>query len=195
MTLDVWDTRVINGASTTGWFPANTLTIGSFTGDIQKEGTLYEIDSLVTQTVDTDEILIGFSFTRLMPDGVTVDTTWSGFQNENTISNATIELSASEIVGGWLGWFPVCPLGETTSLIEWDITTPNGFGKINNDGGIEGRSRQIQYQIRLLMTITLSPGHLAINWDGLHKYILQTGAMKCASVASVRRIPPQTQWT
>lgn len=150
MTLDVWGTRVINGVSTTGWFPATALTVGSFTGDIQKEGTLYEIDSLITETVDTDEVLIGFSFTRLLPDGLTVDSTWVGFQNEGTITNATIELDASSIVGGWLGWFPVCPSGETTSLIEWDLTTPNGFGKINSGGGIDGRSRQIQYQIRLV---------------------------------------------
>lgn len=150
MTLDVWDTRVINGVSTTGWFPATTLTVGSFTGDIQKEGTLYEIDSLITETVDTDEVLVGFSFTRLLTDGLTVDSSWVGFQNEGTITNATIELDASSIVGGWLGWFPVCPAGETTSLIEWDLTTPNGFGKIKSNGSIEGRSRQIQYQIRLV---------------------------------------------
>lgn len=150
MTLDVWGTRVINGVSTTGWFPATALTVGSFTGDIQKEGTLYEINSLITKTVDTDEILIGFSFTRLLTDGVTVDSSWTGFQNEGTISNATIELDASSVVGGWLGWFPVCPLGETTSLIEWDLTTPNGFGKISSKGNIEGRSRQVQYQIRLV---------------------------------------------
>ena len=148
MTLDVWQTRVINGVSTTGWFPATTLTVGSFTGDIQKEGTLYEIDSMITETVGTDEVLVGFSFTRLLPNGFTADSTWSGFQNEGAITNATIELDASSIVGGWLGWFPVCPSGETTSLIEWDLTTPNGFGKINSGGGIEGRSRQVQYQIR-----------------------------------------------
>ena len=148
ITLDVWDTRVINGASTTGWFPADALTRGSFTGDIQIKGTLYQISEMITQTVETDEVLIGFSFERLLTNGVTVDTTWTGFQNEGTIGNATIELDPSQVVGGWLGWFPVCPLGETTSLIEWDITTPNGFGKINNDGGIEGRSRQIKYQIR-----------------------------------------------
>lgn len=150
MTLDVWDTRVINGVSTTGWFPATALTVGSFTGDIQKEGTLYQIDSLITETVDTDEVLIGFSFTRLLTDGVTVDSTWTGFQNEGTITSATIELDASSIVGGWLGWFPVCPSGETTSLIEWDLTTPSGFGKIKSNGSIDGRSRQIQYQIRLV---------------------------------------------
>mgnify|MGYP000913852861 FL=1 len=150
MTLDVWDTRVINGVSTTGWFPADALTIGSFTGDIQKEGTLYQIGSLITETVGTDEVLVGFSFTRLLPNGFTADSTWSGFQNEGAITNATIELDASSIVGGWLGWFPVCPSGETTSLIEWDLTTPNGFGKINSGGGIEGRSRQVQYQIRLV---------------------------------------------
>ena len=163
MTLDVWGTRIINNVSTTGWFPANALTIGSFTGDIQKEGTLYEIDSLITQTVDTDEILIGFSFTRLMPDGVTVDATWSGFQNTGTITNATIELSASEIVGGWLGWFPVCPLGETTSLIEWDITAPNGFGTIDGGSGeIEGRSRTIEYQYRLIGSETTTDGAITI---------------------------------
>jgi hypothetical protein len=150
ITLDVWDTRIINGASTTGWFPANALTLGSFTGDIQKEGTLYQISEMITQTVDTDEVLIGFSFERLLTNGVTPDSTWTGFQNEGTISNATIELDASSVVGGWLGWFPVCPSGETTSLIEWDLTTPSGFGKINSGGGIEGRSRQIQYQIRVV---------------------------------------------
>jgi len=148
MTLDKWETRIIDGVSTTGWFAATSLTAGSFTGDIQKEGTLYEIDSLITETVDTDEVLIGFSFTRLLPDGVTVDPAWTGFQNTGTITNSTIELDASSVVGGWLGWFPVCPSGETTSLIEWDLTTPNGFGKIKSNGSIEGRSRKIQYQIR-----------------------------------------------
>ena len=148
MTLDVWGTRVVNGVSTTGWFPASKMVSGSFTGDIQKDGTLYAIVSFITQTVGADVIRTGFSFARLLPDGITVDTTWAGFQNTGTITSATIELDASSVVGGWVGWFPVCPLGETTSLIEWDITTPNGFGKINNDGGIEGRSRQIQYQIR-----------------------------------------------
>lgn len=93
-------------------------------------------------------MLVGFSFTRLLPNGVTVDPAWAGFQNEGTITNATIELDASSIVGGWLGWFPVCPSGETTSLIEWDLTTPSGFGKIKSNGSIEGRSRQVQYQIR-----------------------------------------------
>lgn len=150
MTLDRWETRIIDNVSTTGWFPATALTAGSFTGDIQKEGTLYQIDSLITETVDTDEVLIGFSFTRLLLDNVTPDTTWVGFQNEGTISSATIELDPSQVVGGWLGWFPVCPLGETTSLIEWDLTTPNGFGKIKSNGSIEGRSRQVQYQIRLV---------------------------------------------
>ena len=150
ITLDVWDTRIINGVSTTGWFPANALTLGSFTGDIQKEGTLYQISEMITQTVDTDEVLIGFSFERLLTNGVTPDSTWTGFQNEGTISNATIELDASSVVGGWLGWFPVCPLGETTSLIEWDLTTPSGFGRIRSNGSIEARARQIQYQIRLV---------------------------------------------
>ena len=148
MTLDKWETRIIDNVSTTGWFPATALTAGSFTGDIQKEGQLYEIDALITETVDTTEVLTGFSFTRLLLDNETADPTWAGFQNNGTITNATIELDPSQVVGGWLGWFPVCQLGETTSLIEWDITAPNGFGKINNDGGIEGRSRQIQYQIR-----------------------------------------------
>ena len=150
MTLDKWETRIIDNVSTTGWFAATNLTSGSSTGDIQKDGTLYQIDSLITETVDTDEVLIGFSFTRLLLDNVTPDATWVGFQNEGTIGNATIELDASQVVGGWLGWFPVCPLGETTSLIEWDLTTPNGFGVINSKGNIDGRSRQIQYQIRLV---------------------------------------------
>ena len=150
MTLDKWETRIIDNVSTTGWFAATNLTAGSFTGDIQKEGTLYQIDSLITETVDTDEVLIGFSFTRLLLDNVTADPAWAGFQNEGTISNATIELDPSQVVGGWLGWFPVCPLGETTSLIEWDLTTPNGFGVINSKGNIDGRSRKIQYQIRLV---------------------------------------------
>ena len=150
MTLDKWETRIIDNVSTTGWFAATNLTAGSFTGDIQKEGQLYEINALITETVDTTEVLTGFSFTRLLLDNETADTTWIGFHNEGTITNAVIELDASSVVGGWLGWFPVCPLGETTSLIEWDLTTPNGFGVINSKGNIDGRSRQIQYQIRLV---------------------------------------------
>ena len=162
MTLDVWDTRVINGVSTTGWFPATALTVGSFTGDIQKEGQLYEITAFITETVDTTEVLTGFSFTRLLLNE-TADTTWIGFQNEGTITNATIELDASSVVGGWLGWFPVCPLGETTSLIEWDITAPNGFGTIDGGSGeIEGRSRTIEYQYRLIGSETATDGAITI---------------------------------
>ncbi len=163
MTLDVWGTRVINSVSTTGWFPATELTAGSFTGDIQKEGQLYEINALITETVDTTEVLIGFSFTRLLLDNKTADTTWTGFQNEGTITNAVIELDASSVVGGWLGWFPVCPLGETTSLIEWDITAPNGFGTIDGGSGeIEGRSRTIEYQYRLIGGETTTDGAITI---------------------------------
>ena len=163
MTLDKWETRIIDNVSTTGWFAATNLTAGSFTGDIQKEGQLYEIDSLITETVDTTEVLIGFSFTRLLLDNNTDDTTWTGFQNEGTISNATIELDASSVVGGWLGWFPVCPLGETTSLIEWDITAPNGFGTIDaGSGEIEGRSRTIEYQYRLIGSDTATDGAITI---------------------------------
>ena len=66
MTLDVWDTRVINNVSTTGWFPATALSVGSFTGDIQKEGTLYQINALITESSGTDDVLVGFSFTRLL---------------------------------------------------------------------------------------------------------------------------------
>ena len=65
MTLDRWETRIINNVSTTGWFAATKLTAGSFTGDIQKEGTLYQINSLITEPSGTDSILVGFSFTRL----------------------------------------------------------------------------------------------------------------------------------
>lgn len=163
MTLDRWETRIIDNVSTTGWFAATNLTAGSFTGDIQKEGQLYEINSLITETVDTDEVLIGFSFTRLLLDNNTADTTWTGFQNEGTITNATIELDASSVVGGWLGWFPVCPLGETTSLIEWDITAPNGFGTIDGGSGeIEGRSRTIEYQYRLIGSETATDGAVTI---------------------------------
>lgn len=163
MTLDRWETRIIDNVSTTGWFAATNLTAGSFTGDIQKEGQLYEINAFITETVDTTELLTGFSFTRLLLDNETADTTWIGFQNEGTITNATIELDASSVVGGWLGWFPVCPLGETTSLIEWDITAPNGFGTIDGGSGeIEGRSRTIEYQYRLIGSETATDGAITI---------------------------------
>lgn len=163
MTLDKWETRIIDNVSTTGWFAATNLTAGSFTGDIQKEGQLYEINAFITETVDTTEALTGFSFTRLLLDNETADTTWIGFQNEGTITNAVIELDASSVVGGWLGWFPVCPLGETTSLIEWDITAPNGFGTIDGGSGeIEGRSRTIEYQYRLIGSETATDGAVTI---------------------------------
>lgn len=163
MTLDRWETRIIDNVSTTGWFAATNLTAGSFTGDIQKEGQLYEINAFITETVNTTEVLTGFSFTRLLLDNETADTTWIGFQNEGTITNATIELDASSVVGGWLGWFPVCPLGETTSLIEWDITAPNGFGTIDGGSGeIEGRSRTIEYQYRIIGSDTTTDGAITI---------------------------------
>jgi hypothetical protein len=163
MTLDKWETRIIDNVSLTGWFAATNLTAGSFTGDIQKEGQLYEINAFITETVDTTEVLKGFSFTRLLLDNTTADTTWIGFQNEGTISNAVIELDASSVVGGWLGWFPVCPLGEATTLIEWDITAPNGFGIIDaGSGEIEGRSRTIEYQYRLIGSEAITDGAITI---------------------------------
>jgi len=150
MTLDVWDTRIVNNIEVTGWYPADSLTTGSNNGDIQKQGQRYEIDSIITESVDGSDVSIGFSFTRLLLDGENVDPSWVGFQYESTLPDAIIELDQSQVVGGWLGWFPVCPSGETTSLIEWDLTTPNGFGKINSSGSIEGRSRRVQYQIRVV---------------------------------------------
>ena len=153
MTLDVWGTRIVNNIEVTGWYPADSLTTGSNNGDIQKQGQLYEINSIITESVDGADVSIGFSFTRLLLDGETADPAWVGFQYESTLPDAIIELDQSQVVGGWLGWFPVCPAGETTSLIEWDLTTPNGFGKIKSSGSIEGRPRQVQYQIRLVGSV------------------------------------------
>ena len=118
--------------------------VSALANDVWVSGTTYAIGGVVYSPTDY------LNYRRITNGAGTTDPAWTGFQNEGTITNATIELDASSIVGGWLGWFPVCPSGETTSLIEWDLTTPNGFGKIKSNGSIEGRSRQVQYQIRFV---------------------------------------------
>jgi hypothetical protein len=84
---------------------------------------------------------------RLTDTGST-DTAWSGFDSMTT-TTAVIELDGSNLQGGWCGPFAVCPAGEKTTTIKWDIFFPGGLGTVNAEtGALNSRALTVEFQYR-----------------------------------------------
>lgn len=85
--------------------------------------------------------------------GATINgTTTGGVTLSKSFPSATTSVSANldsgQKTGVWSLPFAVCPKGEVTSRIEFDVFAPQGLGHINDNGDIESRSRTIQLRYR-----------------------------------------------
>lgn len=123
-TINSWDGTNLK-LDFAGGAPANGLITGSGLACIGPAGLRYKILSIGTNTMTVE---------RLGSSG-SPDASFPGFDAQ-TINNASISLDGSSLEGGWRGPFPACPVGEATSLIEWDVFFPEGLCGVGSEGDI-----------------------------------------------------------
>lgn len=162
LTLDKWTAEVnATGETVYSWQKAASLPTGIWADvEVQKarnrsgfySATEYRITSIITGTIldgsgSPVTANIGWTFQRLKPDG-SDDPAWSGFVADVETPNVRIEFDQSQVVGGWLGPFKATPRNEKTGSIEFDVFAPQGIGYMNDDGGIDGRTKTWELQWR-----------------------------------------------
>lgn len=106
-----------------GGAAANSLQIGTGPASIGPVGLRFKILAISPSSMTVQ---------RLNSSG-SADASFPGF-DALTTSSATISLDSSSLEGGWRGPFPACPLGEVTSLVEWDVWFPEGLIGYNAKG-------------------------------------------------------------
>lgn len=109
----------------TGGAPANGLVTGTGSAAIGPSGLRFRITARSGNTITVD---------RLTAAGA-IDSSFPGF-DPLTTSSANISVDSSSLEGGYRGPFPVCPDGEVTSTVEWDVFYPEGICYITNTGAI-----------------------------------------------------------
>ena len=96
--------------------PVTALSLGAIATTIGPKGLRYRITAANTSQITVD---------RLTSSGAT-DTDFPGFDFLET-ALASIILDSSSLTGGFRGPFAMCPDGEKTTSIEWDIFYPSGL--------------------------------------------------------------------
>lgn len=99
-----------------GGAPANGLSLGTGEAAIGPVGLRFKILAISPSSM---------TIQRLDSSG-SPDSSFPGF-NALTTSAAFITLDSSSLEGGWRGPFPACPLGEVTTIVEYDIWFPEGL--------------------------------------------------------------------
>lgn len=96
--------------------PVTALSLGAIATTIGPKGLRYRITAANTSQITVD---------RLTSSGAT-DIDFSGFDFLETALSSII-LDPSSLTGGFRGPFAMCPDGEKTTSIEWDIFYPSGL--------------------------------------------------------------------
>lgn len=80
-----------------------------------------------------------------------VDPNWEGFWSQGFSTNLiryTINDASSSSAGSWVGPYRACPVGAVSNRFEVDIRFTQGIGNLNNSGGIDSRTIDIEVQYR-----------------------------------------------
>lgn len=109
-----------------GGAPANGLISGTGAAAIGPSGLRFRITARTGNTITVD---------RLTAAGA-IDSGFPGFDSLTT-SSAILSVDSSSLEGGYRGPFPVCPDGELTSVVEWDVFYPEGICFVSTKGTIE----------------------------------------------------------
>jgi hypothetical protein len=109
----------------TGGAPANGLVTGTGQASIGPSGLRFRISARSGNTITVD---------RLTAAGAT-DSGFPGF-NALTTSSAILSVDSSSLEGGYRGPFPICPEGEVSDTVEWDVFYPEGICLISNKGAV-----------------------------------------------------------
>lgn len=96
--------------------PVTALSLGAIATTIGPKGLRYRITAANTSQITVD---------RLTSSGAT-DINFPGFDFLETALSSII-LDPSSLTGGFRGPFAMCPDGEKTTSIEWDIFYPSGL--------------------------------------------------------------------
>ena len=96
--------------------PVTALSLGAIATTIGPKGLRYRITAANTSQITVD---------RLTSSGAT-DADFPGFDFLETALSSII-LDPSSLTGGFRGPFAMCPDGEKTTSIEWDIFYPSGL--------------------------------------------------------------------
>lgn len=96
--------------------PVTALSLGAIATTIGPKGLRYRITAANTSQITVD---------RLTSSGAT-DADFPGFDFLETALSSII-LDPSSLAGGFRGPFAMCPDGEKTTSIEWDIFYPSGL--------------------------------------------------------------------
>lgn len=104
--------------------PVTALSLGAIATTIGPKGLRYRITAANTSQITVD---------RLTSSGAT-DADFPGFDFLETALSSII-LDPSSLTGGFRGPFAMCPDGEKTTSIEWDIFYPSGLIGLGVKGG------------------------------------------------------------
>ena len=88
--------------------------------------------------------------TRVTSSYVT-DPNWEEFWAQGFVTTDvvyTLDDASSSSAGTWVGPYRACPVGAVSNKFEVDIMFPAGIGTMNNRGGIDSRTIDIEIQYR-----------------------------------------------
>lgn len=108
-----------------GGAAANGLVTGTGPAAIGPQGLRFRITARSGNTI---------TVSRLNAAGA-IDATFPGF-DPLTTSSALLSVDSSSLQGGYRGPFPVCPEGEVTDTVEWDIFFPEGLCFVTDRGAV-----------------------------------------------------------
>lgn len=77
---------------------------------------------------------------------------WGGFTFA-VVNDAIIALDGTDQEGDWAGPFAVCPDGETTDTIEYDLMFPGGLGAVQGSGAVTPITVKTELQWRVIGTV------------------------------------------
>lgn len=120
-----------------GGAPANGLVAGTGLAAIGPSGLRFKILAISPSSMTVQ---------RLDSSG-SPDASFPGFDNLTT-SGASISLDSASLEGGWRGPFPACPIGEVTSVVQWDVFFPEGLVGVGAKGDfyVVTVSYEVQYR-------------------------------------------------
>ena len=79
------------------------------------------------------------------------DLNWEGFWSQGFVTSDVVyslDDASSSSAGTWVGPYRACPVGAVSNKFEVDIMFPSGIGTLNNSGGINSRTIDIEIQYR-----------------------------------------------
>ena len=121
-------------ATSTPATPFAGLPLGGVSLAISHRGSRYRIASTAGVTATVDRLVNG-----------AVDSGWAGWRARTLLDFDAVTAPTG---ANWIGPFYACPLGEKTSLLEFDVFFTAGLSYIDDKGRVKTLARTIEFQWR-----------------------------------------------